>query len=153
MKRFTRALVLCLSFVLCFSLAAVADSDRYNDLGNKIQCSCGCGQILLKCNHIGCPSSDGMIRQLRAAVQKLPNDEDVLNWFRRSYGMTVVVAPATRGFELTIWLLPPVLAIVGIVLLFAISRNWRSRAVPVGVVSLDPGLEELRSRARKETEI
>ncbi len=147
MKRFILVLI------LGFSLLAVADSDRYNDLGNKIQCSCGCGQILLKCNHVGCPSSDGMIRQLRAAVDNFANDEDVLNWFRRSYGTTVVVAPATHGFELTIWLFPLVLAVVGALLLYIISRNWRARAAPVGVVRLDPQMEELRTRARRETEI
>jgi cytochrome c-type biogenesis protein CcmH/NrfF len=149
-KRITLISVL----VLCFSLAAMAgDDDRYNDLGNKIQCSCGCGQILIKCNHVGCPSSDGMIRQLRSAVNNYSNDEDVLNWFRRTYGMTVVVAPSTHGFELTIWIMPLVLAAAGIFLLFLISRRWRSRATPIGVVHLDPQLEELRNRARKETEI
>jgi len=148
MKRILLALVLCSSLV-----AIAADDDRYNDVGNKIQCSCGCGQILIKCNHVGCPSSDAMIRQLRTALNNYSNDEDVLNWFRRTYGMTVVVAPSTHGFELTIWVLPIVLAAVGLLLLFLVTRRWRSEAAPVGVVHLDPKLEELRARARKETEL
>ncbi|HEY6969390.1 MAG TPA: hypothetical protein VJA94_09300, partial [Candidatus Angelobacter sp.] len=61
-----RLVVLCLlAIVLCSSAAAsAADDKRFNDIGSKIQCSCGCGQMLLKCNHVGCPSSDSMIRQL-----------------------------------------------------------------------------------------
>lgn len=94
-----------------------------------------------------------MIRQLRAAVNNYSNDEDVLNFFRKSYGMTVVVAPSTHGFELTIWIMPLVLAAIGLMLLVIINRRWRSRAAPVGVVQLDPGLEDLKYRARKETEI
>ena len=148
MKRILLALVLG-----CSVVAIAADDDRYNDVGNKIQCSCGCGQILIKCNHVGCPSSDAMIRQLRTALNNYSNDEDVLNWFRRTYGMTVVVAPATHGFELTIWVLPIVLAALGLLLLFLVTRRWRSEAAPVGVAQLDPKLEALRARARKETEL
>lgn len=147
MKRFILALV------LSFSLAAVAESDRYTDLGTKIQCVCGCQQALIKCNHVGCQYSDNMIRQLRAALVDYSNDEDVLNWFRRTYGMTAVTAPNTQGFELTIWLLPLVLAGAGILLLIVISRRWRSRAVPIGAAKIDPKLEQFQSRARKETEL
>jgi len=143
-----------LGLVLCFSLVAMAtDDDRYNDLGNKIQCSCGCGQILIKCNHVGCPSSDGMIRQLRASLANYSNDEDVLNWFRRTYGVTVVVAPGTHGFELIIWVVPPVLVAAAFLLLFFLVRRWRLRAAPAGVMNLDSGLEALKARARRETEL
>jgi len=143
-----------LALVLCFSLAAIAADDaRYKNLGNKIQCSCGCKEILLQCNHLGCQSSDGMIRELRDAVVTYKNDEDVLNWFRRSYGTTVVVSPATHGFELTIWVVPPVLVSVAFLLLFFLIRHWRQRALPVTRTGLDPQLDELRARARKETEL
>jgi cytochrome c-type biogenesis protein CcmH len=109
--------------------------------------------MLLKCNHVGCPSSDGMIRQLRAAVNNYANDEDVLNWFRRSYGVTVVVEPATHGFELAIWVVPPLLTVAAILLVFFLIRRWRLRAAPLAAGTLDPQLEEFKMRARKETEL
>ena len=151
MKRITLISVL----VLCFSLAAMAASndDRYNDLGVKIQCSCSCGQALIKCNHVGCTTSDKMISELRTALTNYANDEDVLNWFRRSYGMTVVVTPATHGFELLIWVVPPVLVTAGFLLVFFLIRRWRLRAAPVGMMRLDPRFDELRARARRETEL
>ena len=148
---------LALVLMLGFSLATVAadnDNDlRYNDLGVRIQCACGCNQALIKCNHVGCQYSDNMIRQLRAALNTYSNDEDVLNWFRRNYGMTVVTAPATHGFELTIWMLPVVLAMAGLVVLFLVTRRWHSQAGPPGGAPLDPKLEDFRMRARKETEL
>ena len=150
MKRLALALVICCSVI---AVAADSNNDRYNDLGNKIQCSCGCNQILLQCNHVGCQSSDGMIRELRTAVANYKNDEDVLNWFRRSYGMTTVVAPATHGFELTLWLVPPVIAGIAFLLVFLVIHEWRRRAEPVTVAQADPKLVELRARARKETEL
>lgn len=141
--------------LLCFPLLLGAADDRYNDIGNKIQCACGCGQILLKCNHIGCQSSDTMIRQLRAAVTDYKDDEDVLNWFRRNYGTTIVVAPSTHGFELTIWVFPPILALASLVLVFWIVRRWHARAALASssAVVADPYFDELRARARKETEL
>ena len=143
-----------LAIVICASLAALAqDEERYRDLGNKIQCSCGCNQILLQCNHVGCPSSAGMIRELRTAVTTYKNDEDVLNWFRRSYGMTIVVAPATHGFELMIWVVPPLIILSAFALVFFLIQEWRARATPAPVAGTDPKMDELRARARKETEL
>lgn len=143
-----------LAIVICASLAALAqDEERYRDLGNKIQCSCGCNQILLQCNHVGCPNSAGMIRELRTAVTTYKNDEDVLNWFRRSYGMTIVVAPATHGFELMIWVVPPLIILSAFALVFFLIQEWRARVTPAPVAGTDPKMDELRARARKETEL
>jgi cytochrome c-type biogenesis protein CcmH len=133
-----------------------AENDRYNDLGNKIMCSCGCEQILLKCNHVGCPNSAGMIRELRTAVDTLPKDEDVLNWFRQNYGVTIVVAPSTHGFEGTIWWVPPIVSIMVLLLVVLLIRKWRMRAATLPAVADlrgDPQLEAFRARARKETEL
>src|SRR6266852_9523962 len=105
MKRLLLTLAIYSS--LAFLLGAATD-DRYNDLGNKIMCSCSCNQILLKCNHVGCTASEGMIRDLRAQVSQSSNDEGILDWFRANYGITVVVAPRTHGFDLTIWIVPPI---------------------------------------------
>ena len=150
-----RLLVLgLLGLLLCSSITAIADEEkRYNDIGNKIQCSCGCAQILIKCNHVGCQSSDSMIRQLRTALATYPNEEDVLNWFRRNYGMTVVVEPAKHGFELIIWVVPPLLVVAALLFVFWIIQRWRMRAVPVAAAPVDPHMEALRERARKETEL
>ena len=145
---------LLLALIICISLAAAAqDDERYRDLGNKIQCSCGCNQILLQCNHVGCPNSAGMIRELRTAVTTYKNDEDVLNWFRRSYGMTIVVAPATHGFELMIWVVPPLIILCAFALVFFLIQQWRERATPAPAAGVDPKIDELRARARKETEL
>jgi cytochrome c-type biogenesis protein CcmH len=149
-KRFILVLILC-----CFPLLLTAAEDRFNDIGGKIQCACGCAQMLLKCNHVGCQSSEGMIRQLRAKVSEYSNDEDVLNWFRRNYGMTVVVSPATHGFELWIWVVPPVLGAAFLILVIMLIRRWRMRMAPIHAAELafDPHLQQLQERARKETEL
>src|ERR1700727_3638325 len=115
--------------------------------------TCSCAQMLLKCNHVGCPNSDQMIRELRANVQSNRNDDQILNWFRSNWGVTAVVEPSTHGFELLAWVLPAAGLGLGLLAVVFFIRSWRLRPVPVAAtdMNLSPALEALRARARKET--
>jgi cytochrome c-type biogenesis protein CcmH len=132
-----------------------AQKARYQNLGSKIMCSCGCTQMLLKCNHVGCQNSSRMTDELRANVLNTSNDEDVLNWFRKKWGVAAVVEPSTHGFELMAWILPVAGLGFGLLLVILLIHNWRLRTAPVAAadVNLDPKLEALRARAHQETEI
>ena len=153
MKKILQSLLLPLALVLL--MGADNQEARYQNLGGKIMCSCGCSQMLLKCNHVGCPNSDQMIRELRANVNKTSNDEAVLNWFRTKWGVTAVVEPSTHGFELLAWVLPAAGLGLGLLLVVLLIRNWRMRpaTVAAGDMNLAPDLEALRARARRETEL
>lgn len=151
MKRLAEILLLCAAVTLL--MGADTQNARVEKLGRKIMCTCGsCTYLLLECNHVGCPNSDRMIRELRTNVQRYSNDEDVLDWFRKTWGVTAVVEPATHGLELWAWIMPPAALGVGLLLAIMIIRRWRRRAAPA-VAQLDPHLEALRARARRETEI
>jgi cytochrome c-type biogenesis protein CcmH len=179
MKQLARFLML--SCVLAPSFLAAADNpdastekQRYEALGGKIMCTCSCGQMLLKCNHVGCTSSDRMTRELRALVSGSPlgpaggsgagipadvahsrTDDDVLNWFRKSWGVTAVVEPSSHGFELIAWILPPLALGLGLLLVIFLVRSWKLRTAPVAPadLNLNPELEAFRARAHQETEI
>jgi cytochrome c-type biogenesis protein CcmH len=151
MKRFAQFLVL-----LCtVGFLMGADNPRYENIGSKIMCTCGCGQMLLKCNHVGCPNSEKMQHQLRAQIAATNDDEQVLNFFRTEWGVTTVVEPGHHGFELLAWILPFAGLGLGILLLVLVVSKWRARpaAAAASNVQLDPHLEALRARARQETEI
>lgn len=167
MKRLAEILLLCLAVTMM--MGADTANARYERLGSKIMCTCSCAQMLLKCNHVGCPNSDRMIGQLHAltgtggeanarqfsSIQPLSNDDAVLNWFRRTWGVTAVVEPGTHGLELWAWIMPPAALALGLFLVLITVRRWKLRpaqASPHGV-HLDPHLEALRDRARRETEI
>ncbi|HEY1528652.1 MAG TPA: cytochrome c-type biogenesis protein CcmH [Candidatus Angelobacter sp.] len=153
MKKLFKALLLPCALVLL--MGADNQEARFQNLGGKIMCTCSCAQMLLKCNHVGCPNSDQMIRQLRAGVQKTSNDESVLNWFRTNWGVTAVVEPSTHGFELLAWVLPAAGLGLGLLLVLVLIRSWKLRSAPVAAADLNlaPDLEALRARARKETEL
>jgi cytochrome c-type biogenesis protein CcmH/NrfF len=153
MKRAARLLLLPCVVVLL--MGADNQEARYQNIGGKIMCSCGCAQMLLKCNHVGCPNSDQMQRELRAGVMRTSNDEEVLNWFRTNWGVTAVVEPSTHGFELLAWILPAAGLGLGLLLVLFLIRSWKLRPAPVATADLNlaPDLEALRVRARQETEL
>jgi hypothetical protein len=167
MKRLAEILLLCVAVTMMMG-ADTADA-RFQKLGHKIMCTCGeCPYLLLECNHVGCPNSTRMIGELHAltgtasgpgigqfaGIQPLSNDEAVLNWFRRTWGVTAVVEPRRQGLELWIWIMPPLALVLGLLLVLATIRRWRMRPAQASShVPLDPHLAALRDRARRETEI
>lgn len=153
MKRAARSLILPLMAVLL--MGADNQEARYQKLGGKIMCTCGCAEMLLQCDHVGCPNSDRMTHELRANVQTISNDEQVLDWFRSTWGVAAVVEPRTHGFELLAWILPAAGLGLGLLLVIVLIRSWKMRPAPIAAADLNlaPDLEALRDRARRETEI
>lgn len=164
MKRASQLLLLVLSIGLL--MGSDGQAVRYEKLGSKIMCTCSCGQMLLKCNHVGCPNSSKMIAQLHDQLGSgrdagsgntgaAKSDEDVLNFFRTEWGVTAVVEPSQHGFELLAWILPFVGLIAGTILLIIVVTKWKRRPAQVNPAEAvrDPHMDALRARARQETEI
>src|SRR5271155_735787 len=96
-RRLAQTLLLCLAV---FTLLGAGDpATRFNEIGHRMMCVCGCKQILLECNHVGCPASDGMRNELMAAVSRGDSDSLVEQSFVQKYGPTVLAAPTTKGFD------------------------------------------------------
>lgn len=148
------AIILAL-FLSVGSLMAADNSSRFENVGGKIMCTCSCGQMLLKCNHVGCPNSAKMIRQLHEQLAATDDDQAVLNFFRKEWGVTTVVEPDRHGFELIAWVLPFAGLGLGVFLLVIVVHKWHVHEAELkpAETKLDPRLESLRARARKETEI
>jgi cytochrome c-type biogenesis protein CcmH/NrfF len=154
-RRTLHALIL-IAAVFLF-MGASDDSVRFKDLGHRMMCTCGCGQVLLECNHVGCQSSDKMRNELLAALDKGDNDDLILQGFVQNYGPTVIAAPTATGFNRVAWIMPFVMLGLGIGLAVCIVRSWKDRPAPALAdgISIPQGheLDELRERARKETDL
>ena len=141
-----------------FAFAGAGDpSARFNDLGHQIMCVCSCGQILLECNHVGCPSSDGMRNELMAAVDRGDSDSLVQQAFVQKYGPTVLAAPTTTGFNRTAWIVPFAALFAGLLAVVFVVRGWRN-GPPSGPTAGGPRiggaeLDRFRDQAGKETEL
>lgn len=135
-------------------LGAGAPSSRFDAIGHKLMCVCGCGQILLECNHVGCPDSDRMITELRTELSTGLPDNGVLNWFVNKYGSTVLAAPLRGGFDIVAWIIPFAVLLIGLGAVAFFIRRWRRRQLveqtghPQTPAPLDSAL---RDRIRRDT--
>ncbi|MFZ0632416.1 MAG: cytochrome c-type biogenesis protein CcmH [Acidobacteriaceae bacterium] len=150
MRCFILPLVIVVSVM---TLGAADTAARYNDLGHKIMCTCGCNEILLECNHMGCEASAKMTVELRAAVDRGDSDNAVLTAFQDEYGPTALAAPWLTRFNMVAWIMPPLLLLLGLAGTFLLVKKWRLRAAPMPAVADDPVSRDLRERIRRETEI
>ena len=139
-------------------LGAGDDSRRIDRLGHQLMCVCGCNQILLECNHVGCSYSSRMRGELVAAVDSGDSDGAVLQTFIQKYGTTVLAAPTTLGWvNLSAWIMPYAALGLGIGAVVLIARTWRKRPPgppPSGGSSAgNAELDRFRAQARKETDL
>jgi cytochrome c-type biogenesis protein CcmH/NrfF len=153
--RLLHALILTAAVFLF--IGAGDDSARFKDLGHRMMCTCGCGQVLLECNHVGCQSSDKMRNQLLAALDKGNNDDLILQGFVQEYGPTVIAAPTATGFNRVAWIMPFVALALGIAFVVYVVRSWKNRPEPALadgiIIPRGSELDEFRRRARKETDL
>ncbi len=139
------------------TLGAGDAGTRVNDLGHRMMCVCGCSQILLECNHVGCSYSERMRGELVAAVDSGNNDDLILQTFIQKYGTTVLAAPTNTGFNRVAWITPYLTLVVGLITVVLVVRAWKGRPLilPEGAVAPVAGveLEHFRAQARSETDL
>ena len=156
-RRWLQAAALALAVLAL--MGAGDDSARFKDLGHRMMCTCGCGQVLLECNHVGCQSSDKMRDQLQAALDKGGSNSDdlILQGFVQEYGPTVIAAPTATGFNRVAWIMPFLVLALGIAFAVHIVRSWKNRPEPALAdgITIPRGheLDEFRRNARKETDV
>ena len=148
-KRIAQA---CSVAVLIILLMGAGDDARFDRLGHKMICACGCRQILLECNHVGCQYSDRMRGELSTWLARGDSDDLVLQAFMQKYGQTVLAAPTTSGFNRVAWITPFAVFLAGIALAVFVVLRWRSlpQAAAAGSAGVQT-LESYRQQARKET--
>jgi cytochrome c-type biogenesis protein CcmH len=152
MRRWVQAGFVCLLAVV---MLGANPSSRFDKVGHQMMCACGCGQVLLECNHVGCPDSDRMIGELRAQISGGGSDEAILNWFTAKYGATILAAPIRGGFDNVAWIAPMAVFLLATVGVGFLVRMWTVRSgrrVPVSATGPDVGGDALRERIRRETE-
>jgi cytochrome c-type biogenesis protein CcmH/NrfF len=125
-RRFAGAGLVCLLAVVM--LGASPDS-RYEKMGHEMICTCGCGQILLECNHVGCPVSPVMIGELHTQIDGGGTNTSIFNWFVAKYGATVLAAPIRGGFDDVAWIAPMAVFLFATIGTGFLVRMWSQRTV------------------------
>jgi cytochrome c-type biogenesis protein CcmH/NrfF len=137
--------------LLGVSLLGAGQGTRFDKLGHELVCTCGCNQILLDCNHVGCPASDGMRKELQARLDQNLDGDQVFAFFVEKYGPTVLAAPTTTGFNRVAWITPYAMLALGMLLSVYFIRMWRRRMQGAAVPAAPS--EAMLERIRQETQI
>jgi len=120
-------------------------------------CRCGCNQVLLECNHVGCSTSEKMRHELTAMINSGDNDKMILANFVEKYGPVVLAAPTKTGFNRVAWIMPYLVLVLGIAACVIVIRTWKRRRAPVPVIGTpqidSSALNDYRKRVHEETEL
>ena len=73
-RKSRRAIQLLGIAVLAIAFMGADVDARFNKLGHQLMCMCGCNQVLLECNHVGCSYSERMRGELTASLERGDND-------------------------------------------------------------------------------
>ena len=155
-----------LAVAVFFSLGATDAASRFNDLGHRLMCTCGCAQLLGECNHVGCPESGRERIELSSQIASGNSDQQILDWFAAKYGTTMLAAPPAKGFDLVAWIAPFAVflaALAGTILLIrrwgGLKHGWTgSKLQPADAAavedlnSLEPAERERREQIRRDIE-
>ncbi len=122
--------ILQLAFVIAIAftmLGAGTPNTRFDKIGHQLMCTCGCAQVLLECNHVGCPNSTGMIADLHTQVDAGASDTSIFQAFATKYGPIALAAPIRGGFDNVAWIVPFAILILGLIGVVLLLNIWRRR--------------------------
>jgi cytochrome c-type biogenesis protein CcmH/NrfF len=155
--RMVQTALLCVVTVVMLG----ANKSPFERIGHQLICTCGCGQILLECNHVGCTYSTQEIAELHAQLDAGASETAIQHFFVAKYGPTVLSAPLRGGFDNAAWIVPMVVFLLATIGTFAVVWMWKRRALRLAggfgnvVAIAEPSIPQdaaLRDRIRRETE-
>jgi cytochrome c-type biogenesis protein CcmH len=149
----SRVLHIALLVAASLSMLGAGNSTTTLDrIGHKLECPCGCVQILSECNHVGCPDSGPMINELRKDIATNQAEPAILNAFVAEYGPIVLAAPLRGGFDIVAWVVPFAVLVLGGLGIVFVLRHWR-RSIQSAAPSVSAtAADALRERIRRDTD-
>jgi cytochrome c-type biogenesis protein CcmH/NrfF len=133
-------------------------SERAKQIGGKFMCMCSCSQVLTQCNHVGCTTSAGMLKELNQSLDRGRSEDAITQMFVQEFGTKVYAEPPKSGFSLVAWAMPSVYLVFGTVLVVFVISRWRKPPSPPpppdeNTPQISPELlKRAREQAARETE-
>jgi len=116
------ATILLLALVL-WPASALAAQPRttLGDVEDEVMCV-ECGTAL---NVSQAPSADRERALIKRLIARGLTKQQIKNELVREYGRNVLATPPDKGFDVTVWLVPVVLALAAIIAVLTTARRWR----------------------------
>lgn len=116
---------------LIFSAQALWADDLFleiREIGDQIECSCGCSSTVSTCNMMGCHIRVPINEDIEAGLKAGQSQEEILEAVYAKYGDEMRVEPRSEGFGIVGWAMPFVLLLAGFGIIPFVVRRWRTTA-------------------------
>jgi cytochrome c-type biogenesis protein CcmH len=96
-------------------------------VSTKITCQCGCGAVLDNCPHEDCGWGVPARLFIEEQLTSGNSPEQLIQYYESEYGKVVLAAPTKRGFDVTAWVTPFIVIVMGAVGIYYLLRMWAAR--------------------------
>ena len=103
------------------------DEAAFRRVSNRLLCQCGCGYMVLSCNHVDCNSATFIRRTIHTSLAAGKGEDAIVTGFVEQYGPRILPEPPKKGFSLTAWLMPFVGLLLGTALVSFVLWQWKHR--------------------------
>ncbi len=131
--------------------AASGSKPTQKAIEGALTCQCGCNQTVSGCDHYGCSSREEMRALIQKEIAAGKDETAIFQDMTLRYGVKVLAAPPAQGFNLTVWILPFLGLMVGLVAVVLIVRHWRKP--PTEPPSVPPSSIDPKVMAAVEAEM
>ncbi len=151
-----RKLGIIIQNTLLFVLLAIspvrADSPTVSNISQQLMCQCGCGRALD--SHV-CATQEAMTAVIRQKIAQGQSAEQIIQSFVAQYGEQVLSSPPKQGFNLTVWVTPFAVLLIGAGIVYSVLKGWAERGKQThygAAVETQESDQEYQHRLEKELE-
>ncbi len=108
------------------SASAAVTKEQVKGVSGDLVCYCGCAnKVVATC---GCGTADQIEADIRGQLEAGKSKEQIIAAYVAQHGEQGLATPIPRGFNVTAWIMPIVVIMVGGVVIRTVVVRWRGRA-------------------------
>jgi len=124
-----------------------------DDVASQLICQCGCTQVLSKCSEPVCTTREEMKGLIREKLDRGQTQQEIIQSFVAQYGEKVLASPSKTGFNLTVWLAPIAVILLGGVVIYATVKKMLRHGKQTVEITAVPEQEDEAYRRRLEKDL
>ncbi len=151
MRRWKSSLLLLVLAALSLAQTASQQAALAYRIGDKLACLCGtCNNTVANCPMLECHFAKPAKARIAALVAEGKSESEIIDVFKKQYGLQVLAAPPTTGFNLLGYVMPFVAIAAGLMVIWMFIRKFRKPAPAAAPPQEDPDLARYREQIEKD---
>ncbi len=122
-KKAALFLFVLISFPFLTAMLNEAMAQTVEDISKSLICPCGCGKTLDGCY---CDTATTLKSEIEQALAEGKTRDQIVAELVDDYTDQILVTPQKSGLELTLWMFPIIVSVVGTVAIYQLTRRKAS---------------------------